>query len=184
MVPARLCQPLEIQHLTQRHAPQREDKLVQVELLMGGPGLERRAVAGHGGEVAVVQPVEDALLLRQACKTVLAAVFAKGETATLGRGLQGILLNPAGAKAKVDVNRSNLVSLWVDGQYVPDEEDVANMDIAALRVWADVDALMLTAQRKLLVADRVVVEGFVLDALRFGIRAVVEEDAAAGDAMI
>jgi hypothetical protein len=66
LLPTHLTQPLEIQHLPQRHPPQRQDILMHVVLLGGGPALERRRVAPHRREVAVVQPVQDRLFLRQA----------------------------------------------------------------------------------------------------------------------
>lgn len=66
----------------------------------------------------------------------------------------------------------------------PDEEQIPRLDVAALRRRADVNALVSAALVQLFIRDRVVVVRVVLDALAVRVAAVVEQDAAAGDAML
>lgn len=65
-----------------------------------------------------------------------------------------------------------------------DEEDIPRFDVAALRRRADIDALVFAALVQLFERDRVVVVRVVLDALAVRVAAVVEQDAAAGDAVL
>lgn len=159
-----LAQLLQVQHLAEGHAPEREDVLVQVVRLGGRPALEAGRVPSHGGEVAVVEPVLHGLLLLDPRPRLLAAVgavAAQGEgVAFLGRPVV-VVLHPAGA----------------------DEEDVADLDVAALRGRTDVDALPLPARRQLVVRYRMARRRVVLDPVGVGVRAVVEQDAAAGEAV-
>jgi hypothetical protein len=110
---------------------------VQVVRLLGRPALEAGRVARHGGEVAVVQPVEHGLFLGHAGVALLllqaVAMLAQGERgAVLGRlGVEAF--GPAGA----------------------DEEEVADLDVAALGCRADVYALGLAAGGEFGVGDAV-----------------------------
>jgi hypothetical protein len=65
-----------------------------------------------------------------------------------------------------------------------DEEHVTDLDVAALSCGTNVDALVLAALVQLFPGDGVVVEGIVVDALLAGVAAVVEQDAAACDAVV
>lgn len=65
-----------------------------------------------------------------------------------------------------------------------DEEHVADLDVAALGSWANIDALVLAALVQLFPGNGVVVERVVVDALLAGVAAVVEQDATACDAVV
>lgn len=65
----------------------------------------------------------------------------------------------------------------------PDEQHVAGFDVAALSCGPDIDALVFTAVVEVFEGDGVVVVGVVSDSFFVGVASVVEEDAAAGDAM-
>ena len=65
----------------------------------------------------------------------------------------------------------------------PDQQRVANSHVAALCLGADVDALCLAALAKVLPGDVMAIVRVVVDPIRFGIAAVVKEDATASDAM-
>lgn len=116
---------LEIQHLAERHPPQGQNILVQVVRLGGGPALKRGGITADGAEVAVVQPVLHGLLLLDARPLrgfgVRVAVAAQGEARVLLRLPPVEVFGPAGS----------------------DQEDVADLDVAALGRWADVDPLVL-----------------------------------------
>lgn len=119
-----LADLLEIQHLAERHAPQRKDVLMQIILLRRRPALEGRGVAAHGAEVAVVQPVLDGFFLLDARPLrvlgVRVAVATECEFRALFRRACVEVLGPAGA----------------------DQQDVSDLDVAALRGGPDVDALV------------------------------------------
>jgi len=142
---------------------------VQVVRLLRGPALKGRRVARYRREVAVVQPVEHGLLLldaRPLDAPRLGAVL-QVHRAQRGRGplLGGQLVIP------LDPARA-------------DQQDVADLDVAALRLRADVDPLRLAAFPQLLEGDGVAEVRVVGDAVGFGVSPVVEEDAAAGDAVV
>ena len=56
LAPRHLRAPLEVEHLADRHAPEREEGLVHHVGLGRGPALEGGGVGGDGGEVGVVEP--------------------------------------------------------------------------------------------------------------------------------
>ena len=64
-----------------------------------------------------------------------------------------------------------------------DEEDVADLDVAACGGGADVDALGFSTGSEVVVGDRVWRCRVVNDALRGGVGAIVEEDGTAGEAV-
>lgn len=64
------------------------------------------------------------------------------------------------------------------------EEHVADLDVAALRCGADINALVFTALVELLPGNGVVVVWVVIDALLVRVASIVEKDAAAGYAML
>lgn len=64
------------------------------------------------------------------------------------------------------------------------EQHVTNFDVAALSCGADVDSLVLAALKELFPRDGVVVERVIVDAFLVGVATVVEEDAAACDAVL
>jgi hypothetical protein len=155
---AHLAQPFQIQHLAQRHPPQRQDVLVHVIGLRGGPPLERGGIATYRGEVAVVEPVEDGLFLLQAGPALavgggIDGVFAQGEGVALLARFLVVLVDEAGA----------------------DEDDVANLD-AALGGGPDVDTLGFAAGLEVGVGDAVGSVAAVSDVLRLRIGPVVEEE--------
>ncbi len=65
----------------------------------------------------------------------------------------------------------------------PDEENISDSDIPALRLRTDVNALVFSALVQFFEADGVVVVRVVLDSLLVGVSAVVEEHASTGDAV-
>lgn len=65
----------------------------------------------------------------------------------------------------------------------PDEQDIPDPDIPALRLRPDIDTLILAALVQFFEADGVVVVWIVLDSLLVGISAVIEQDATTGDAV-
>ena len=161
-----LTQLLQIQHLPQRHTPQRQNILMQIVALRCRPALKRGRIAPNGRKVAVVQPIFHGFLLLHAHPLCFAAVSltgsAEGEAfRLLGRAFV-VVLDPAAA----------------------DEEDVADLDVATLRRGTDVNALVLAYCDEVVVADRVGCCAVVLDALAVGVAPVVEEDAPAREAMI
>jgi hypothetical protein len=163
---AHLTQPLQIQHLAQRHPPQRQDVLVQVIGLRGGPPLERGGIATHRGEVAVVEPVEDGLFLLQAGPALavgggIDGVFAQGKGVALLAGFLVVLVDEAGA----------------------DEDDVADLDVAALGGGPDVDALSFAAGLEVSVGGAVGGVEAIGDVLRLRVVPVVEEEGAPREAV-
>lgn len=64
-----------------------------------------------------------------------------------------------------------------------DHEDIADFDVAALGLGADVEALLARAGLQVREGDRVRGVGVVGDVVGVGVVAVVEEDGAAGDAV-
>ena len=158
-----LAHLLEIEHLAEGHAPQRENILMQIVALGGGPALEGRGVAAHGAEVAVVQPVLDGLFLLNARPLCL-----------------------LGVRVAVAAERELRALLWracveVLGPARADQEDVSDLDVAALRGGPDVDPLVFAHGDEVVVADGVGCRRVVFDPLRVRPRAVVEEHRAAGE---
>jgi hypothetical protein len=142
---------LQVQHLAQRHAPEREDILVKEPTPGGRPALERGGVASDGREVAVVQP---------------------------GLHLLGLLDAGPGAVLAQRQRRRRLLAarVVVLGPPGPDQQDVPDGDIAALRRRPYVDPLRLADLRQARERDGVRLRRVVLDALAGGPRAVVQED--------
>jgi len=70
------------------------------------------------------------------------------------------------------------------GPAIADEEDVADLDVAALGCGADVDALVFSHGDEIVVADGVGRRGVVLDAHAVGVAPIVEEDSSAGKAVV
>lgn len=64
------------------------------------------------------------------------------------------------------------------------EEHVSGLDVAALSCGSDVDALIFAAVVEFLEGDGMVVVGVVGDSFFVGVASVVEEDAAAGNAVV
>lgn len=127
--------------------------------LRGGPPLERGGIATHRSEVAVVEPVKDGLFLLQAGPALavgggIDGVFAQGEGVALLAGFLVVLVDEAGA----------------------DEDDVADLDVAALGGGPDVDALGFAAGLEVGVGDAVGSVAAVSDVLRLRIGPVVEEE--------
>jgi hypothetical protein len=120
-----LAHLLQIQHLPQRHPPQREDILMQMIALLRGPALKRRSIPRHSSEVAVVQPVDRLLGLLDP-----------------GPALDRVARPAVGAEADLCVFlRGALVVIFCEA--CSDEKNVPNVDIAALGSGPDVDALEL-----------------------------------------
>lgn len=121
--------------------PKRQDILMQIHFPLARPGLKGRTVARHGGKVAVVQPVNDLVLLTEArpALRVVRAVYVRPEreSGALVRRLGVVGFDEAGA----------------------DEEQVADLDGAAGRGGADVDALSSAAGLELGVAYGMTVVG-------------------------
>lgn len=117
-----LTQLLQIQHLAQRHAPEREYILVQIVRLGSRPAFKAGRIASNRGKVAIVKPVLHGLLLLDARPRLFAAVgtvAAQRESIAFLRASVIVVLHPAGA----------------------DEEDVADFDVAALRGGPNINAL-------------------------------------------
>ena len=163
--PTNLRRLLQIQHLSQRHPPQRQDILMQVILLRRGPALKGGLIAAHRTEVAVVQPIFHFFTLLYADPLRFTGVTLVDATESEGGAFFGrasvVVLGPAGA----------------------DEHDVADLDVAALRSRQDVDALGGAAFLQFVERDGVRGGGVVGDGLGSGVAAVVEEDGAAGEAV-
>lgn len=123
-------------------------------LLLGRPALERGRVAHQRREVAVVQPVQHGVFLQHAGE-----LGAPGARRAFFR-----------AELRVPLDEP-----------CADHQDIADFDIAALRLWAQVDALLFRAGLQFREADAVRCVGVVADVVRVGIVAVVEEDGPAGD---
>lgn len=137
----------EIQHLAERHPPQGQNILVQVVRLGGGPALKRWGITPNGAEIAVVQPVLHGFFLLDARPLrgfgVRVAVATEGESRVFLR----------------------LAPVEVFGPSGPDQEDVANLDVAALGRRSDVEALVFADEDEVVVADGVGCCTVVFDAL-------------------
>ena len=129
-------------------------------LLQRRPALKSRRVAHHTGKVPVVQEIQHGVFLLQA-RPVQVVVRAEGPRAALVGGQLVVALDEARA----------------------DHEDVADADVAALGGWAEVEALGFRAGLQVCVGDGVLGVRVVGDGVGFGVVSVVEEDAAAGDAV-
>lgn len=135
----RLRQPLQIKHLPKRHPPQRQDRLVQQHLpLHARPRLKCRRVARHRGEIAVVQPVQHGVFLGHACE---AGPSPLREKRAFRRGLAVVGGDEAAA----------------------DEQDVADLDAAALGGGSDVKALGGSTGSEVGVGDRMAAVGVWTD---------------------
>jgi hypothetical protein len=192
-----LCQPLQVQHLSNRHTPQRQQMFMEVvpynpiisQLLTSlshtkgaptstaRPRLEARRIARHRAEPAIVQPVEHVVLLLQP-RVGAGAAPARGQRRAPGAAERGV----RGAEARAH------------------EERVAGAHVAALRGRAQVEGLRGRAGAQVGVGDGVggwagalagsrgegggLAEGVVVDAVGLGVAPVVEEDAAGGDAVV
>lgn len=117
---------------------------------MTRPGLESRCIPRHRSEIAIVQPINNPLLLTEpsiALPIVLTErVFAQRQGLGLLAWQAVVALDEAAA----------------------DEEDIADFDVAALRRRADVDALVFAAVVELFVAYGVVFVGVVAEGVSFG----------------
>lgn len=133
--------------------------------LLRRPRLEGRRVAAHRREVAVVQPIQNLLFLRDArpaLAVVARLVRAERRGTALLRRLAVVGFFPAAT----------------------DEQDVADVDVAALGGGADVETLGFATCRELRVGNGVAIEGIVSYALTAGVGAIVEEDSPAGDTVL
>lgn len=134
---------------------------------MRRPRLKRRRIPRHTRKITIMQPIQHFRLLLhprilEPILAIQARPMAQRGSRALGIRLAVVRLLPARA----------------------DEEHVADFDVAALSGGADVDSLVFAAGVELVKGDGVVVEGVVGDAFFVGVAAVVEEDAAAGDAVL
>jgi hypothetical protein len=87
--------------------------------LLRRPGLKRGRVPGHGREIAIVQPIQHGFFLGQPRELDVFSL-ARRELGAGGGGEEAVLLDEAGA----------------------DEEDVADVHVAALGGGAEVDVLV------------------------------------------
>lgn len=128
------------------------------------PRLKRRRIPRHTRKIAIMQPIQHLLLLTHPRPplSVHALSMPQASTCAVSIAFAVVRFFPATA----------------------DEQHVADLDVAALGSGADVDALVFAALEELLPGDGVVVEGVVVDAFFVGVAAVVEEDAAACDAVL
>lgn len=157
--PRKLTHPLQIHHLTNRHSPQRQQILVQHPPLFTRPHLESRLIARHRSEIAIVQPIQHRVFLLE---TSPDGAFAGCESCVLLVATLVVVLSPAGAE----------------------EEDVPDLDVAALGRRANVETLPAAAEEEVGVADFVRRGRVVGDGVGLGVAAVVEEDATAAEAML
>lgn len=111
------------------------------------PPLKGRRVATHGAEVAVVQPVLDGLFLLDARPLCVLGVRV---TVSAERELRAFL---------------RCAPVVVLGPSRSDQQDVPDLDVAALCRGPDVDALVFTDRCEILVADCVRCCCVVLDSL-------------------
>ena len=132
---------------------------------MRGPSLKSRRVSRHGREIAVVQPVENLLLLPDARPPL---TVVRSDRMRPQR-------HPFRFFWRLAVIRLD--------EAAPDEQDISNPDVPTLGLWPDVDPLILTALVQFFETDGVVVVWIVLDALLVGIAAIVEQDASTGNAV-
>jgi hypothetical protein len=167
LLATRLGQLLQVQHLTKRHPPQRQNILMQMVILVRGPGLKCRRISRDRREIRIMQPIENLVLLTQACiplpvLTVLATPMPQRRLRALLAALAVKCLFPA----------------------TTNEQHVTNADIAALRCGPDVDSLVESAAVQVLPGDGVVVERVVINTLLVRVAAVVKQHAAAGDPVL
>jgi len=123
------------------------------------PALERRRITAHRTKITVMQPINHLRLLLHARP---GPVLASRELGVLQRRARIVVLDPAGA----------------------DKEDIAGLDGAALRGRSDVEALPLAHLDEVVVRDGVARRGVVFDVVGFGVRFVVEQDAAAREPVL
>ena len=188
-LPTLLGQLLQIQHLPDRAPPKRQEMFMEMVFYsptqistapqptpqkntsaqltcMARPRLKTRRIPRHRGEVAIMQPVDNPLFLRHP-RPPLSIIDPK-------------LMRPQRHPRPL-VRRLAVIRLH---KPTADEQDIADLDIAALCLRMDIDALVFAAVVQLFERDGVVVVGVVLDAFSVRVGAVVEEDAAAGDAVL
>lgn len=138
---------------------------VCVRTSMGGPSFKSRRVSRHGGEIAVVQPVENLLLLANAGPPL---TVIRPDRMWPQRHLRPLL--------------GRLTVIGLD-EAAADEQDISDPDVSALCLRPDVDALVLAALVQFFETDGIVVVRVVLDPLLVGISAVIEQDAPTGNAV-
>jgi len=137
---------------------------VQIIRLGRRPALETGRITAHGGEIAIVQPVLHGLFLLQAGPLLLAAVTivaAQRKPLALFRGAFVIVLHPTAA----------------------DQQDIADLDVPALRDGPDVQTLPLPARHEVVVRYRVRCRRVVFDPVGVRVGAIVQEYRAAGEAV-
>ncbi len=125
---ANLRRLLQIEHLSQRHPPQRQDILMQIVSLWRRPPLKSGLVTTHCREIAVMQPVNNHLLLLHTNPS---------------RGVGMRLITPP--------QREPLPLLWTAIVVVlrptcSNEQDITDLDIPSLRRRPDIDPLRLATR--------------------------------------
>lgn len=134
---------------------------------MRRPRLKGRRITRNSRKVAIMQPIQNLLFLAQSRKCVsicpcLPGIMGHRSFDSLFIGLSVICFFPAASN----------------------EKHVSGFDVAALSCGPDVDALVLSALVEMFEGDGVVVVGVIDDSFFVGVASVVEEDAAAGDAVV
>lgn len=132
---------------------------------MTRPSLKTRRIARHGREVTIVQPVDHGLLLLDT--HIPLPVVGANDMFPQRHG-------------RTFVGRFRVIRLDVSGA---NQQDVADLDVASLRLRPDVDALGFAACGQLGERDGVVGVWVVVFAAGERVATVVEEDAAADDAV-
>jgi hypothetical protein len=131
------------------------------------PSLKSRRVSSNTGKVAVVQPIENVLLLAHTC--IPLSVFTVFSGAVSERSL-----------------RTVIVALIVVRLFpaTPDEQHITDFDVAALSSGSNVNTLVLAALVELLETDGIVVIGVVVDTLLVRVATVVKENTTACNTML
>jgi hypothetical protein len=167
VLPTHPTQPLQVQHLAQWHPPERQNILMHIIRLGGRPPLESRSITPHRRKVAVVEPVENRLFLFQASVVLsicgwIDGVFPKSEGVAFFPRCFVILFHESRA----------------------DEDDIPNLDISSLSGGSDVNALSFSTGFEVGIGDPVRGVAAVGDVLGLGVGIVVEEEGAAGEAVV
>lgn len=134
---------------------------------MRRPRLKRWRIATNSREIRIMQPIQNLLLLAHAC---------------IPQSILTILPRPM-------PQRDFRILLWARTiiRLLPaatDKQHIAGLDVTALRSGSDVYALVDATLVQVLPGNRIVVVRVVVDAFFVRVAPVVEQDAAAGDAVL
>lgn len=167
LLPAHLTQSLQVQHFPQRHTPQSQNILVHIIRLGGRPPLKSRRITTHRRKITVVEPIQYWLFLFQTSVALsirggINCMFSQGKSISLLPRCVVVLLHEPRA----------------------DKDDITDFDISPLSSGSDVNTLRFPAGFEVGIRDPMRGVAAVGDVLGLGVGPVVEEEGAAGEAVV